>query len=105
MSKIYKTVEQLASEILEEIAEFSPRHFEIHQVLIDSSPLYQEIQILFSYELDQGLFRSNKQLRELKYDLSNRCGVMSQVSDRNDSNPRIIDIFGDEGILQEKNWL
>lgn len=105
MSQFYETIELLASQTLEAVTGFSPRDFEIHQVTIDSSALYQEIDILFSYQLDKGIFRSNKQLREVKYDFSNKCGVMLQVSDRNDRNPKTIQIYGDEGILQEKDWI
>ena len=101
----YKTIETIASEILQTVTGFSSRDFEILQVMIDSSALYQEIRILFSYRMDKGLFRTDKQLRELKYDFSNRCGVMLLVSDKNDPNPKFIELYGDEGILKEKGWI
>lgn len=101
----YEIIENLAIATLENIVGVSSRDVEIHQVLIDSSSLYQEINVLFSYELDKGIFRSNKELRELKYDLSNKCGVMLQVSGKNDRYPRVIQTYGNEGILKEKDWI
>lgn len=105
MSKFYYTINELASSVLEDVSGFSALDYEIIQVSINSSLLFQEIQILFSFELDKGMFRTNKQLREFKYDLSNKCGVMLQVSDKNDTNPKLLEFYGDEGIIKEKDWL
>ncbi|MEM4992950.1 hypothetical protein WKH56_10415 [Priestia sp. SB1] len=95
----------IASNTLREIADFVPGDYEIHHVLIDSSALYQEIHILFSFELEKGLFQSNQQLRELKYDLVNKCGVMYQVFEKEDNKPKIIKVYGDKQLLKEKVWI
>ena len=105
MFNFYGTIEEISSNVLKQVSGFSPQSFEILQVSINSSALYQEIHILFSYQLDKGLFRSNKELREVKFDFSNQCGVMLQVSDKNDPNPNVIEKYGDIGVLLEKMWI
>jgi len=98
-------VVSIAAKTLVDVAGFVPGDYEIHHVLIDSSSLYQEIHILFSFELEKGIFQSNKQLREFKYDLVNKCGIMSQVLNKKETKSKIIKIFGDKTLIQEKAWI
>ncbi|MED2737388.1 hypothetical protein [Bacillus toyonensis] len=105
MTQFYETIHLIAKTTLESITGYSPADFEIIKVSADSSVLYQEIQVLFSYRLDKGLFRTNKHLREFRYDYSNKCGVLLQVADKDDPNAKVIKCFGDEGILAEKDWI
>ncbi|QJX80732.1 hypothetical protein [Priestia megaterium] len=95
----------IASNTLREIADFVPGDYEIHHVLIDSSALYQEIHILFSFELEKGIFQSNQQLRELRYDLVNKCGIMFQIFDKKERKPKVVKTYGDISILREKAWI
>ena len=95
----------IASNTLREIANFVPGDYEIHHVLIDSSALYQEIHILFSFELEKGIFQSNQQLRELRYDLVNKCGIMFQVFDKKEQKPKVVKTYGDVAVLREKAWV
>lgn len=105
LTQFYETIHLVAKTTLESITGYSPDDFEIIRVSAESSMLFQEIQILFSYRLDKGLFRTDKHLREFRYDFSNKCGVILQVADKNDPNAKVLKCFGDEGVLAEKDWI
>lgn len=96
---------EIASNTLQEIADYVPGDYEIHHVMIDSSALYQEIQILFLFEMEKGIFNSKQQLRELRYDLVNKCGIMFQVFDKKEQKPKVVKTYGDIAILREKAWI
>lgn len=98
-------VVSIAAKTLADVAGFVPGDYEIHHVLIDSSSLYQEIRILFSFELEKGIFQSDNQLREFKYDLINKCGIMFQVFNKKELKSKIIKIYGDKSLIQEKAWI
>lgn len=104
MSHLYEPIQALAEKTITDITGLHTDLL-IIQVTVNSSALYQDIHILFSYEKDHGIFRTDKELRMLRYDYSNQCGVMAHVSTKDDPYPRAIKIYGNKELVNQKGWL
>lgn len=98
-------VQNIGLETISSVCGLPVNKIEIINISVNSSPLILEIQILFSYNGDKGLFVAENELREFKYDFSNNCGVLAKASDRNYVSSKILRTYGDSGILEEKGWL
>lgn len=104
MSYLYEPIQALAEKVIKDITGLQSDIL-IIQTTVNSSALYQDIQILFSYEKDHGIFRTDKELRLLRYDYSNQCGVMAHVSSKEDPYPRVIKFYGDKELVIRKGWM
>lgn len=104
MSHLYEPIQTLAEKTVKDITGLKSDIL-IIQATVNSSALYQDIHILFSYDKDHGIFRTDKELRLLRYDYSNNCGVMAHVSSKEDPYPRVIKVFGEQELVAQKGWL
>ncbi|MGF7535764.1 hypothetical protein AAGG74_19085 [Bacillus mexicanus] len=98
-------VQSIGLDMISSVCGLPSNKIDVINISVNSSPLILEIQTLFSFNEDKGLFVSENELREFKYDFSNNCGVLTKVSEKNYVGSKIIQIYGDQGILEEKGWL
>ena len=92
-------------EFILKITGYIPSEFDLIKFQIFSSSLYEEATFLISYQKKSGIFQQKPGFEELKYDVSNSCGVLYLLSGHELQNKQIKKMFGNESILLEKGWL
>lgn len=88
-----------------EVLKYDSNEFEIVKIKTESSRLFEEIIVLISYKKKDGIFHRPRELQELKYDTSNKCGVLTRVIDEKYSKTDVIKTFGEVSVLREKRWI